>query len=460
MNSIVRFAIKSRRVCTPDGVRPAAIIVEGEEIVDVVASESVSDNMIVRDVENLIVSPGIIDAHVHVNDPGSDWEGFESATKAAAAGGVTTLVDMPLNSLPVTTTVDALRRKQAAARGRCWVDVGFHGGLIPGNVNDIEALIEDGCCGIKTFLCHSGLNQFPMVAEDDLRKAMTILKKHGIPLLVHAELVDKNTPPLPEGTTSYQEYLQSRPDEWELNAIQMMIRLCEELDAAVHITPLSTQKASLMIADAKEAGVPLTIETCPHYLYFCAEKIPAGATNCKCTPPIRSDRNRKRLLQALYIDLIDTIGSGHSPSHPDMKALDSGDFSKAWAGISGLQFSLPVVWTAGKQLGWEAPQLATWLSENPAKLIGLEKRKGKIAAGFDADLVIWDPDSRFQVEAKGLYHRHKISAYDGQELIGVVHQTFLRGNCVFDRGGLSRTPMGHLISRKQSRNGDDEFPII
>jgi len=440
------FALCSSRVCTPDGVRPAAVLIRGETIEAVTDLESLDSDIDRFEYGDFVISPGVIDTHVHVNEPGTNWEGFESATQAAAAGGVTTIVDMPLNSLPVTTNVEALEKKRAAARGRCWVDVGFYGGLVPGNGDDIPELIQKGVLGIKTFLCHSGLEQFPNVNEEDLRLALPKLKKRKIPLLVHAELADPNWPQPPEGNRDYAAYVHSRPDEWEVQAIEMLIRLCREFETPIHIVHLATQKALTILAEAKNEGLPITVETCPHYLYFASERIPDGETRCKCAPPIRSELNRSLLCGALGEGVIDTIGSDHSPCPAEIKFRELGDLNLAWGGISGLQLTLPVVWTAGLQMGWQPNDLAKWLSENPAKLIGYDDSKGKIAAGFDADIVIWNPDAVFKVDANELFHRHKLSAYDGQLLQGVVHQTFERGKPVFETGVVARQPIGNLLN--------------
>ncbi len=432
-------------------MRPAAVVVDNQQIVAIENATALDRNLEHHDLGDLVISPGIIDAHAHVNEPGTDWEGFESATRAAAAGGITTLIDMPLNSLPVTTTADALAKKRAAARGRCWVDVGFYGGLIPGNVQDIPTLIESGVFGIKSFLCHSGLDEFPNSTEADLQSALPYLKRVGVPLLVHAELYDAAHRSQPDGNTSYAAYVASRPDDWEVRAIELLIRLCRQFESPIHIVHLATEQALPLIAAAKQDGLPLTVETCPHYLYFAAERIPDGETRCKCAPPIRSELNRKMLCGALGQGIIDTIGSDHSPCNPARKLLESGDLTRAWGGISGLQLSLPVVWTAGQQIGWQPSQLATWFSVNPARLLGLDQHKGKLAPGFDADIVVWDPEAAFEVDADKLYHRHKISAYVGQRLLGVVRQTFVRGSSAFDQNGVSREPFGQLMIRGGNR---------
>ncbi len=396
------------------------------------------------DVGSLVVMPGLVDPHVHINEPGrTEWEGFHTATRAAAAGGITTLVDMPLNSSPVTTTSDAFQAKRSAAQNQLWVDCGFYGGLVQGNAFEMSSLIRAGVLGIKAFLVHSGIDEFTNALESDLRAAMSVLSEHGIPLLVHAEL--SPDPPLqPTHSRSYNTYLESRPRMWEHNAIELLIRLCKEYGCRVHIVHLSSADAVPMLDAARQSGLPITVETCPHYLYFSAGQIHDGNTLMKCAPPIRENENRERLWNALLKGTIDLIASDHSPCPPAMKCLDSGDFFKAWGGIASLQFCLSIIWTEGKKRGVTISRLAQWMSEKPAALVGLQHRKGMIAAGFDADFVIWDPDKRYSVTTERIVHRHKISPYVGEELFGTVEQTYLRGTRVFDRGAFAG-PAGEPI---------------
>jgi allantoinase len=399
------------------------------------------------DVGSLVVLPGLVDSHLHVNDPGrSDWEGFETATRAAAAGGVTTLVDMPLNSIPPTTTSAGLAAKRRAADGRCHVDVGFWGGVVPGNVEQLHALAEAGVLGFKCFLSPSGVDEFEPVGEDDLREAMPTLAQLGLPLLVHAELPSRLFAPCGD-PRSYATWLESRPAEAEEAAIDLLIAVAREYRVHVHIVHLAAGSALRSITEARRAGIPITVETCPHYLTFAAEDIPAGATAFKCAPPIRGRAHRERLWQALVEGEIDFVATDHSPAPASMKCLDTGDFLSAWGGIASLQLGLSVVWSAGRSRGASFVELAEWLAENPARLAGLHRRKGAIAPGYDADLVVWDPDATTIVDAAALYHRHPITPYHGAHLSGRVRTTILRGEIVFDDGECRGRPGGRLLTR-------------
>ena len=433
----MKHAIFSSRVITPADVVSATIFVDGGRIVAIDRCESckqdeIPDGTKFIDASDQVVSPGIIDTHVHINDPGTHWEGFETATRAAAAGGVTTLIDMPLNSIPVTTNVAAFKAKQLAAQGKCRVDVGFYAGLIPGNESELEALMANGVIGIKAFLCHSGLDEFPAADEQTLRAALPILKAHNIPLLAHAEIVsDLGGNQTPPDARSYQHFVTSRPPEFELAAIELLIKLCREYQTPIHIVHLATAKALPMIVGAKKAGLPLTVETCPHYLFFDDTDIEDGQTEFKCVPPIRDVANRMLLCEAVADGTIDTIGSDHSPCPPDLKLLEHGDFGRAWGGIAGLQLSLPAIWTVANKLGWNFKLLAEKLSGNPAQIFGLQ-HSGRIEVGCNADFVIWNPDETFVVDSGSLQHRHKTTPYDGRTLNGLVRQTWLRGRTVFD----------------------------
>ena len=440
------FAVSSTRVVTPDGERAAAIIISDETVRDVVPQGEIPAGISVLDFGDLVISPGIVDAHVHVNEPGrTEWEGFSSATAAAAAGGVTSIIDMPLNSSPVTTNVDALRVKQNSSIGKCHVDVGFYGGLIPGNSGHLMSLVESGVMGIKAFMCDSGLDEFPAATEADLRTALEILKGSKVPLLVHAELVATDSTPTINDVGSYQEYERSRPPTFELAAIELLVKLCREFKSPIHIVHLATSQALPTIEQAKAEGLPLTVETCPHYLYFSNQEIQNGQTQFKCAPPIRSEANRQALCEAIGTGLIETIGSDHSPCLPELKQLDSGDFLKAWGGIAGLQLTLPVVWTIGRSIGWTTNMLAERLSQRPAEVFSVEG-KGKIESGFDADLVVWDPDQTFVVNGKDLLHRHPVTPYEGRELFGMVKHSFVRGRHVFGLGA-SEEPAGKRLAR-------------
>jgi len=394
--------------------------------------------------------PGLVDTHVHVNEPGRvEWEGFSSATRAAAAGGVTTLVDMPLNSIPATTTVAGFRAKLTAARGQCFVDVGFWGGVVPGNNKELAPLLAAGVVGFKCFLIHSGVDEFPNVSEADLREAMPELTRLGAVLIVHAEVPGPINKVLEIGGNgdpdSYKTFLDSRPRAAENEAVELIIRLGRQFGTSVHIVHHSSSDALSMLRDAKAAGVKISAETCPHYLYFVAEEIPDRATEFKCCPPIRESDNRERLWDALADGTIEMIVSDHSPCPPEMKLRDSGDFLRAWGGISSLQLRLPVVWTEARKRGHSIEDLAHWLCEAPANLVGLAARKGRIAPGCDADIVVWDPTGEFQVDEEILHHRHKLTPYLGQVLQGVVRQTFLRGKKVYDGGEFLPVPQGVLL---------------
>lgn len=450
-----RFAIRSTRVVTSSGETPATIIIENGVIAEVIEHDAAPANLEIRDFGDLVISPGIVDIHVHINEPGrTDWEGFETATAAAAAGGVTTLIDMPLNSSPVTTTVAALQAKRSAAQGKCRVDVGFYGGVVPGNENDIQPLVEAGVFGLKAFMCDSGLDEFPASGESELRSVLTRLYDSGVPLLVHAEIISEA--PAPQDESSFTQFVRSRPPKFEVDAVEMMIRLCEEFHSPVHIVHLSTDQALPQLQVAKRNGLPITVETCPHYLYFCSEDIEDGSTAYKCTPPIRDQSNRAELIAAVESGLIESIGSDHSPCPPEMKQLDTGNLSEAWGGIASLQLTGSIMSTIATQQGWNTELLADRLSKRPAEIVGLGETKGQIKAGYDADLVVWDPEAKFIVRGSELYHRHDVTPFEGCELGGSVQRTFLRGNLVFDsaRNGDDRLvgdPVGKLLKRHRTR---------
>ncbi|PWV47645.1 allantoinase AllB [Chitinophaga sp. S165] len=428
--------IKGNNILTPDGVRPAVVLVKGGRI-HAIQADLPDDARTIVDIGDKVLMPGINDPHVHINEPGrTDWEGFDTATRAAIAGGITTLVDMPLNSSPVTTTVQAFEEKAHAATSQLHADCGYWGGIIPGNENEIAALINKGVPGFKAFLVHSGIDEFPNVTAADLEKAMPIIARHHLPLLVHCELTDSQ-PAIQENKRSYRQYMASRPQSWEQAAISLMIHLCEKYNCRVHIVHLSAADAIPQIIAAKEKGLPLTVETAQHYLYFNGEEVPDGNTSFKCAPPIRERENNQRLWEALKAGVIDFVATDHSPAPPELKALDTGDFTQAWGGIASLQLALPALWTAGRSRDVTLPQIAQWLCEKPAVLAGLQDRKGKIAMGYDADFVIWDPQRSFTVSAEGLYHKHKLTPYLNETLYGVVEQTYIRGIRVFDQGNFT-----------------------
>ena len=441
--------LKSRRVVQPHRVAPGIVLIRDGIIEDVV--DEAPPGVEVTDLGALAVSPGIVDGHVHMNEPGrTEWEGFETATRAAAAGGVTTVVDMPLNSVPVTTTRAALDAKLAASDGRCFVDVGFWGGVVPGNTHDLAALAEGGVLGCKAFLVHSGIDEFPNATEADLRAAMPVLREVGLPLLAHAEL-DLGAAPDDDDPHRYARYLRSRPAAWEDAAVELLIRLARETGCAVHVVHLSSSSALPQIERAKDEGLPITVETCPHYLCLEAESIPDGATQFKCAPPIRERANREALWRGLARGVIDLVVTDHSPCTPALKEKGHGDFREAWGGIASLQLGLPTVWTEARRRGHGVADVATWMSARPAALAGLGQRKGRIAPGFDADLVIWDPEAEIAVDAAHLFFRHKISPYLGRRLFGRVDRTVLRGQVVYDGASHSAVPVGAPLLGRDNR---------
>lgn len=439
--------LRSRRVVTPGGVREAAVVIRDGKVAAVLAPSEVPAGLPVEDMGDKVLMPGVVDCHAHINEPGrTEWEGFETATRAAAAGGITTVVDMPLNSIPATTTREALRQKAAAAEGHCTIDYGFWGGVIPGNAGELGGMIDAGVTGFKCFLIHSGVDEFPHVTREDLERAMPILARRGVPLIVHAEMTPDERPPQGD-TRTYRSYLESRPRRWEDDAIRMMIELCREHRGRVHIVHLSSSDALPDIAAARREGLPFGAETCPHYLTFDAEHIPDGATYLKCAPPIREAENREKLWEGLGRGDIDMVVSDHSPCTPGLKHLDRGDFAAAWGGIASLQFSLPAVWTGAKARGHGLESLVRWMCQNPARLTGLDGVKGSIAPGADADLIVFDPEATFTPEPSRVLHRHSLTPYAGRALVGVVERTYVRGQQVQARGEFTKRPVGQWVRR-------------
>jgi allantoinase len=443
------LTVRSARVMLPGGVRPATIAIRDGRIASIGPYDDWPTGVPRLDAAELTVLPGLVDTHVHINEPGrTEWEGFAHATRAAAAGGITTLIDMPLNSIPPTTSVEGLRAKRQAAEGKCHVDVGFWGGVVPGNAGDIDSLARAGVFGFKCFLAPSGVAEFEHVTEADLRLAMPRVAASGLPLLVHAELPSRLREPVGEARR-YDTWLASRPAEAEHAAIELVTRLARESGARVHIVHVSSALALDAVVAARTAGVATTAETCPHYLTFAADEIADAATAFKCAPPIRGAGDRERLWQALIAGDIDLIATDHSPAPASLKLLDSGDFVRAWGGIASLQVALAAVWTGARARGMtiERAPLADWMAAAPAGLAGLDD-KGAIAPGRDADLVIWDPDATTRVDAAALYSRHAISPYSGRVLEGRVKNTLLRGEVVFDdREGPTATPRGTILSK-------------
>jgi allantoinase len=456
------YAFLSSRVVTPDGLRPAALLVEGDQIREVVSTNQVPAHAEIHDFADAAMLPGLVDSHVHINDPGrAAWEGFATATRAAAAGGYTLLVDMPLNCLPATTTPAALEAKRRAAQGRCHVDWLAWGGVVSDNPHDIEPLANAGVPGFKCFLVHPGIDGFTMVTEHQLRAALPHVARTALPLLVHAELpapIDAATKDLAAAGTDwslYQTYLHSRPQEAELAAIRMLLSLCREFRFHLHIVHLSAAKALPELRAARSEGLPVTVETCPHYLHLTAETIPKGATLFKCAPPIRSRENCERLWQGLRAGTIDLVATDHSPCPPEMKRLAEGNFQTAWGGIASLSVALPVMHTEATKRGFSLTDIARWMSEAPASLAGCDKRKGRLAPGYDADFVVFEPETEFVVTEDRLHYRHPVTPYLGEKLRGTVKATYLRGQLVFDNGKFPREPIGveyrdHAISQKTS----------
>jgi len=446
-------AFLSRRVVTPDGIKPAAVLVQDGRILDVVLSDQLPAQISVKDFGEAVLLPGLVDSHVHINEPGrTEWEGFRTATRAAAAGGYTLLVDMPLNCLPATTTVAALEAKRAAASGQCYVDWRAWGGVVSDNQEHLEGLAAAGVPGFKCFLIHPGIDGFTMVNERELRVVLPHLARTGLPLLVHAELpgpVDAATRRLAGADWSkYTTYLQSRPDEAELSAIQLMISLCREYHFRLHIVHLATSQALDMLRAAKSEGLPVSVETCPHYLHFSSDKIPDGQTLFKCAPPVRSQENREKLWQGLQEGVIDLVATDHSPCPPEMKRIDERNFRSAWGGISSLSLALPVMWSEASGRGFTLIDIARWMAEGPARLAGSEPQKGRIAKNFDADFVVFEPEAEFTATEDRLFYRHRVSPYLGEKLCGVVKATYLRGECVFADGKFPGEPGGRELRRQ------------
>jgi allantoinase len=444
-------ALHSTRVVLPQGVKDATVFLKNGKIARVFEGRLPAGTAGAEALEELgdaVLMPGLIDAHVHINEPGrADWEGFDTATRAAAAGGVTSLIEMPLNASPVTTTVAAFEQKLAAAEGKLHVHCGFYGGLVPANLGDLPALLRSGVFGIKCFLTHSGIEEFPNVGAEELRRAMPLIERSGLPLLVHAELDEPHAgiERLRQNPTSYAAYLGSRPKSWENRAIELMLELCAATRCRTHIVHLSSADLLQQLAGAKRR-LPLTVETAPHYLYFAAEDLPDGRTAYKCAPPIRERANNARLWQGLADGTIDFIGSDHSPAPPALKEMATGNLARAWGGIAGLQFTLPVVWTRARALGFGPEDLARWLCRHPADFLGLAG-KGMIAEGKDADLTVWAPEDDFTVEEKDIQHRHKITPYLGERLYGRVLRTYVSGELVFKRGEFRRLQQGRVLRR-------------
>jgi allantoinase len=456
------LALRSTRVVHRGGCTPATVIVRDGLIAEILPHASALARVRLVDCKDSVIMPGLVDPHVHINDPGrSDWEGFRSATHAAASGGVTTIVDMPLNSIPATTTLAGIEAKRDAARGQCWCNVHLWGGVVPGNSAELEPMWRAGVLGFKCFLVPSGVDEFPGVTERDLREAMPALKRLGAPLLVHAELPGPieiaeaaargadGPDPAPTRLQSgqlgmpYSRYLATRPRQAEQEAIELMIRLCREYGTRVHIVHLASADAVPALREARAEGLPITVETCPHYLNFCAEEIPDGATHFKCAPPIRERENRERLWRAVAERVVDFVASDHSPCPAELKEVVSGDFLRAWGGVASLGLTLSVFWTAARTRRYTPVHVSELLSRIPAEFCGLGETTGRIAEGYTADIVVWNPDDQ-----RSWSGYHRMTPYACAILYGVVEQTYLRGKLIFDHGEVGAQPEGHCALRR------------
>ena len=451
--------IHSQRMVTPHGIVAGGLVIEDGWIIEVIDDLTVERlqafSGAITDFGECYLLPGVIDSHVHVNQPGcTDWEGIELVSRAAAAGGITTIVDMPLNSSPVTISRSALEAKQRSVQHRTWIDLGFHGGVVgagrggqpASSPAEVEALIEAGVMGIKVFLCDSGLDEFPPVTPVELEWLMPLLAKFQVPLWVHAEIVpsDWRVPPVIQ---DYRPWSEVRSQDFEEEAIAQLIELCRRYACPTHIVHLSHTRPLNKIRRAKREGLPLTVETCPHYLCFAEEDIPPRDPRFRCCPPIRDRQNQHRLWDALELGEIDTLGSDHSPRLPEMKMIDHADFATAWGGIASLQLLLPVMWDAAQQRQLPISRLVECLSSRPAELLGLSSIKGSLEPGRLADIVVFDPDQRWTIHGRELLHRHKLTPYEGRSVQGQVVRTYLAGTTIFDAGTMVSPPLGRPLRR-------------
>ncbi|MFG2924640.1 allantoinase AllB [Streptomyces sp. NPDC048305] len=442
----VKLVLRSTRVVTPEGTRAAAVLVADGQIEAVLPYDAeVPEGARVEDFGDDVLLPGLVDTHVHVNDPGrTHWEGFWTATRAAAAGGITTLLDMPLNSLPPTTTVENLRVKQEVAAPKAHIDTGFWGGALPDNVKDLRPLHDAGVFGFKCFLSPSGVEEFPELNQEQLANSLAEIAGFGGLLIVHAEDPHHLASAPQKSGEKYADFLASRPRDAENTAIENLIAQARRLNARVHVLHLSSSDALPQIAAAKREGVKVTVESCPHFLTLTAEEVPDGATEFKCCPPIREAENQDVLWAGLADGTIDCIVSDHSPCTTDLKTPD---FASAWGGISSLQLGLPAIWTEARRRGHTLDDVVRWMSAAPAELAGLH-RKGAIEAGRDADFAVLDPEATFTVDPAELFHRNQVTAYAGKTLHGVVRSTWLRGTRIAADGELAE-PTGRLLERNQ-----------
>ncbi|WP_426736023.1 allantoinase AllB [Glutamicibacter sp. 2E12] len=438
------LVLRGQQVLTAQGIGPREIGVRDGKIVAVQElGAGLAAERVIEVASDEVLLPGLVDTHVHVNEPGrTEWEGFESATKAAAAGGVTTIVDMPLNSIPPTVNLEALEIKRAAASKNAYVNVGFWGGAIPGNKKDLRELHEAGVFGFKCFLLHSGVDEFPSLSVGEMEEDMAELASFDSLMIVHAEDSDIiGNSPQPVGG-KYAGFLDSRPRDAENTAIAQVIERARTTGVRAHVLHLSSSDALQMIREAKAEGVLLTVETCPHYLTLLAEEIPDGATAFKCCPPIRENDNRELLWRGLEEGVIDCIVSDHSPSTIDLKDVENGDFGVAWGGVASLQLGLPLIWSEAKKRGLKLEQVVQWMGVNPSKLAGLGA-KGSIEVGKDADFAVFAPEDTFEVDVQKLHHKNPISPYQGKTLNGVVRRSIIAGTDVD-----FQNPTGQLIRRE------------
>ena len=447
------FALQSKNVVIAGEIKPATIEINGE-LISAIHPYGHVLSCPVEDFGEQVIMPGLVDSHVHINEPGrTEWEGFNTATQAAAAGGITALVDMPLNCIPVTTTKAAFEEKLAAVDDKLWVDCGFWGGVIPQNIADLDELLNAGVLGVKSFLIDSGIAEFPNVEAKDIRAAMPILAKHDVPYLIHAEM-DCGTGKDVEITKEYNSFLASRPKSWENDAISLMVDMARESkekgdNCKVHIVHLSSDEALDSIAQAKREGLHFSAETCPHYLTIASENIPDGKTLFKCCPPIRENDNREHLWQAISDGRLDFIVSDHSPCTPELKHIDTGDIAKAWGGISALQFGISLIWTEAKERGFTLVDIARLMSEQTAKFAGLDSIKGAIKVGHHADFLVFDPNQSYTITNEMIKHKHHITPYAGRTVYGQVQHTFVRGHHVYQHDQFINAPVGKPLLKGQ-----------
>jgi allantoinase len=443
------FALQSKNVIV-DGEMKAACVEIKDDLIYAIHPYGETLRCEVKDYAEYVIMPGLVDSHVHINEPGrTEWEGFNTATQAAAAGGITALVDMPLNCIPVTTTKAAFQEKLDAVDDKLWVDCGFWGGVIPQNIDDLDDLLNAGVLGVKSFLIDSGIEEFPNVEAKDIRAAMPILAKHDVPYLIHAELDCGNYNDV-EITKEYNSFLESRPKSWENDAISLMVDMARESkekgdNCKVHIVHLSSDEALDTIEQAKKEGLHFSAETCPHYLTIASEDIPDGKTLFKCCPPIRENKNREHLWQAITDGRLDFIVSDHSPCTPELKHIDTGDIEKAWGGISALQFGISLIWTEAKNRGFTLVDIVRLMSTETAKFAGLDSVKGAIKVDNHADFLVFDPNAEFTITNEMIKHRHNITPYAGRKVTGQVQHTYVRGHHVYQQDEFINAPKGRPL---------------